>query len=71
MPLMEPKDAARAVFNAIEKNRPRLRIPWQTYGLPFIKGVLPTTIFDLIVGRVLGVYSSMTTFVGRQTSDRS
>jgi all-trans-retinol dehydrogenase (NAD+) len=71
MPLMEPEDAARAVFNAIEKNRPRLRIPWQTYGLPFIKGVLPTPIFDLIVGRVLGVYSSMTTFIGRQTSDRS
>jgi hypothetical protein len=27
------------------------------YGLPFLKGVLPTPIFDLIVERVLGVYS--------------
>ena len=37
----------------------------------FLKGVLPTPIFDLIVGRVLGVYSSMITFIGRQTTDRS
>jgi acyl-CoA reductase-like NAD-dependent aldehyde dehydrogenase len=36
-----------------------LRIPWQTYGPPSLKGVLPTPIFDLIVGTVLGVYSSM------------
>jgi all-trans-retinol dehydrogenase (NAD+) len=71
MPLMEPKDAACAVFNAIEKNRPRLRIPWQIYGLPFFKGVLPTPIFDFIVGRALGVYSSMITFIGRQITDRS
>jgi all-trans-retinol dehydrogenase (NAD+) len=71
MPLMEPKDAARAIFDAIEKNRPRLRMPWQMYALPFLKGVLPTPIFDLIVGRVLGVYSGMITFVGRKTIDRS
>jgi all-trans-retinol dehydrogenase (NAD+) len=71
MPLMEPKNAARVIFNAIEKNRPRLRMPWQIYALPFIKGVLPTPLFDLIVGGVLGVYSSMITFIGRQTTDRS
>jgi all-trans-retinol dehydrogenase (NAD+) len=71
MPLTEPENAARAIFNAIEKDRPRLRVPWQIYSLPFFKGVLPTPIFDLVVGKVLGVYGGMNTFIGRQTTDRS
>jgi all-trans-retinol dehydrogenase (NAD+) len=71
LPLLEPAAAARKVFNAIEKNQPRLRMPWQLYGLPFLKGIMPTPIFDLLLGRILGVHRGMETFTGHQSLDRS
>ena len=65
----ESSDAERRanVVRAIEKDQPRLRIPWQIYGLPVIKGLLPPSLFDLVVGKGLGVYQSMKTFTGRNT----
>ena len=71
LPLMVPEHAARGVVTAIEKNRPRLRMPWHVYVLPFLKGVLPSPIFDLVVGRLLGVYGGMDTFTGQQSPNRS
>jgi all-trans-retinol dehydrogenase (NAD+) len=67
LPLMEPEHAARKIIRAVEKDQPRLRIPWQIYGLPVLKGVLPASFFDLVVGKGLGVYQSMKTFTGRKT----
>ena len=68
LPLMEPEYAARRIVRAIEKDQPRLRIPWQIYGLPLVKGLLPAALFDLVVGKGLGVYRSMKTFTGRNTT---
>lgn len=68
LPLMEPEQAARRIVRAIEKDQPRLRIPWQIYGLPAVKGLLPASVFDLVVGKGLGVYRSMKTFTGRNTT---
>jgi all-trans-retinol dehydrogenase (NAD+) len=65
LPLMEPEVAACAIFRAVERNSPRLRMPWQMYSLPFIKGILPAPIFDLVIGKMLGVYSGMEKFTGR------
>jgi all-trans-retinol dehydrogenase (NAD+) len=66
LPLMAPEYAARKIIRAIEKNRPRLRIPWQIYSLPILKGLLPASLFDLVVGKGLGVYRGMKTFTGRK-----
>jgi all-trans-retinol dehydrogenase (NAD+) len=68
LPLMEPDHAARKIIRAIERDQPRLRIPWQIYPLPVIKGLLPASLFDLAVGKGLGVYQSMKTFTGRNTT---
>jgi hypothetical protein len=68
LPLMQPEHAARKIIRAIEKDQPRLRIPWQIYGLPVLKGLLPASLFDLVVGKGLGVYQGMKTFTGRNTS---
>jgi all-trans-retinol dehydrogenase (NAD+) len=68
LPPMEPEHAARRIIRAIERDQPRLRIPWQIYGLPVVKGLLPAALFDLVVGKGLGVYRSMKTFTGRNTT---
>jgi short-subunit dehydrogenase len=68
LPLMEPEHAARRIVRAIEKDQPRLRIPWQIYGLPLVRGLLPAALFDLVVGKGLGVYRSMKTFTGRDST---
>jgi all-trans-retinol dehydrogenase (NAD+) len=68
LPQMEPEHAARKIIRAIEKDQPRIRIPWQIYTLPVLKGLLPAPLFDLVVGKGLGVYQSMKTFTGRNTT---
>jgi all-trans-retinol dehydrogenase (NAD+) len=68
LPQMEPGHAARKIIRAIEKDQPRIRIPWQIYTLPVLKGLLPAPLFDLVIGKGLGVYQSMKTFTGRNTT---
>ena len=65
IPIISPMKAARKIINGIEKNRRFVRMPRLVYALSFIKGILPSTWFDKIVGQWLGVYSSMNTFEGR------
>lgn len=65
IPLLKPEKVADGVIRAIEKNKIFARMPWLVYAMPFFRGVLPQRWFDLVVGRVFGVYKSMDTFKGR------
>ena len=60
------EDVANAIILAIEKNKIQLRTPRTIYLLPILRGILPTRIFDKIIGSGFRIYSSMNNFKGRQ-----
>jgi short-subunit dehydrogenase len=64
-PVLDPERLVGEMIRAVRTDRILLRAPFMVRLLPFLRGVLPTRTFDLVVGRVFGVYRSMDTFVGR------
>lgn len=65
IPIFKPEKIARKIIKAIEKDKIILRTPGIIYTLPFLKGILPKRLLDVVVGRIFGVYSSMDKFKGR------
>lgn len=64
-PLLEPEDITDQIIQAVKKNQIFLLAPDALNLIPFLKGVLPTRIFDVAAG-FLGVYDSMSDFEGRE-----
>jgi all-trans-retinol dehydrogenase (NAD+) len=64
LPLLKPDVIVKAILNGIEKNKLFVRKPFMVNSLTFVKGILPTRVFDWFVGTVLGVYKSMDDFKG-------
>ena len=67
-PLLEPEDITDQIINAVKKNEILLLAPDALNFIPFLKGILPTRIFD-IAAEFLGVYASMDDFKGRDTRE--
>ena len=65
-PLLQPQDIANRIINAVKNNKVHLRAPFMVKLLPFLRGILPTRIFDFVAGKLFGVYHSMDTFTGRK-----
>lgn len=66
IPIVKPEKAVRKIIRGIECNKTFVRMPWLIYTLPMVKGILPLGLFDLIVGKGLGVYKTMEHFKGRK-----
>jgi all-trans-retinol dehydrogenase (NAD+) len=66
VPINKPDPTVRAIIRGIEKNKLHVRMPLIVYTLQFFKGILPTHVFDLIVGKYLRVYRTMDEFTGRK-----
>ena len=66
-PVLQPEEVAGAVLTAVEKNKIMLRKPFMVHLIPLFRGLLPTRLFDLVVGRVFKAYSTMDHFTGRPT----
>lgn len=66
IPIQKPEQVARAIVNAIATDAIILRLPRILDLLPLLRGVLPTRVFDRVVGGWMGVYDSMRTFRGRE-----
>lgn len=64
-PIMTPKTATDAAWNAMLKGKPMLMKPWTVGFGRAIKGLLPTKAWDVVAGKVFKVYSSMDEFTGR------
>lgn len=65
LPILRPAAVAGRIVGAIERDRIFLRLPWIVNLVPLLEGVLPRRWFDVVVGRWLGVYTSMRDFRGR------
>jgi len=66
IPIVHPEVAARKIISGIESNKMFVRMPGIVYLLPFIKGILPARWFDLIIGKWMGIYTTMKDFKGRK-----
>ncbi len=68
-PLLQPEDTANKIISAVKKNEIILLLPERASIVPFLKGVVPTRIFDKVAS-FLGVYTSMSSFEGRPENER-
>jgi short-subunit dehydrogenase len=64
--ILEPGEAAKNIIRGIENNSRFVRMPGIVYTLLFVKGILPASWFDTIVGKWMGVYTTMIDFKGRK-----
>lgn len=65
-PLLEPEAVTRRVWRAMKEGTPMLMMPWTVKLSTALRGVLPLAVWDLVAGRVFGVYQSMEHFTGRK-----
>lgn len=65
MPFLDPEKITDKIFRSVEKGKIRLREPWLVKLTPFLRGILPGPVYDIIAGRIFKVYDSMSTFKGR------
>ncbi len=63
-PLLEPGPFADVVWNAMKKGSIWVRRPYSVYLSIIFKALLPTRVFDYVVGQLFGVYKSMEDFKG-------
>ncbi len=64
-PLMEPQAVTERVWQAMREGAPILMMPWTVKLSTALRGVLPLPVWDIVAGRVFGVYKSMEHFTGR------
>ncbi|MFM6973849.1 MAG: SDR family NAD(P)-dependent oxidoreductase [Agromyces sp.] len=64
-PIMTPEFVVNRVWNAMLHGDAFVFLPWSVKLSRALKAILPTPLFDWLVGGVLGVYSSMDKFTGR------
>jgi len=65
-PLMEPAAVTERVWRAMKAGTPILMMPWTVKLSTALRGILPIAAWDVVAGRVFGVYQSMEHFTGRK-----
>jgi len=66
LPNLKPEKAASQIIRGVERNKRFVRMPALVYALPLLKGLLPASWFDVLIGKGMGVYNSMNHFKGHQ-----
>jgi NAD(P)-dependent dehydrogenase (short-subunit alcohol dehydrogenase family) len=64
-PVLEPGAVVDRAWRAMLAGRARLQLPWTVALGSALRGVLPQPAWDVVAGRIFGVYRSMDTFTGR------
>ncbi len=67
IPILKPEKAANKIVKYIIKGKRIKSIPgWLYSSTRFFQGVLPLPIYDFVVGKIFGIYTTMDNFVGRK-----
>ena len=64
--IFDPETTSRKILRAIESNRDFKGIPFGFHFIRLCQGLLPTSIFDLVFGKWVGIFSAMDNFKGRK-----
>lgn len=65
LPILRGDAVADKIVAAVERDRPRLMMPWIVYFVPLLRGLLPVRLFDA-TAELLGINRSMDSFQGRR-----
>lgn len=68
-PLLEPEEITDQIIKAVKYNEIEVKAPWSVHLIPILRGIMPTRLFDLLVGKGLNIYNSMASFVGRPAKE--
>ncbi len=67
IPILKPERAAAAIMRSIQRGTRIKSIPgWLYPTTRLAQGVLPLPLYDFVVGRLFGIYTTMDNFVGRK-----
>lgn len=66
IPILKPEYVVKKIISGVEKNKIFVKLPFLVKLLPIIKGILPTRVFDFLIGDGLRIYNSMNNFIGRK-----
>lgn len=69
-PLLEPQDVVDEVWKAMRKGKPFVIMPKSVILNESIKGLMPTQLRDLLVGKVFGIHKTMDEFKGREADQK-
>ncbi|MBN1142818.1 MAG: SDR family oxidoreductase [Bacteroidales bacterium] len=67
IPIQQPEKAARKIIRGIEHDKIFVSMPWSVHFVRLTQGLLPFRVYDLLAGRVLGIYNTMEHFTGRKS----
>lgn len=70
VPLLETDRITDLILDGVAKRKKQIRAPFMVRFVPLIKAVLPGRVFDWVAGNLLGVYTSMDSFEGRNKPDK-
>lgn len=65
-PILSTEDIVDRMLKGISKRKREIRAPFMVRFTPLLKGILPSSVFDWLAGRIFGVYKTMESFKGRQ-----
>jgi short-subunit dehydrogenase len=64
-PILQPEDAVNRIFKAVKNDSVIVCMPIIVNLLPVFRALMPTRMFDLVVGKLFRVHTSMKDFTGR------
>lgn len=68
LPILKPEKVANVILKAIRKGKKQRTIYFWFYRtLRIWQGCLPISVYDFILGKIFGIYSTMDHFVGRKS----
>lgn len=66
VPLLETDQIVEKILKGVAQGKKKIQAPLMVRFVPLIKALLPDRLFDWVAGNLLGVYSSMDSFKGRE-----
>lgn len=64
-PILKTDEIVNRMLKGIAKQKRTIKAPFMVRLTPFLKGILPASLFDWLAGRIFGVYETMDSFKGR------
>lgn len=65
VPILKPERVVQRIIRGIERRRSIVSMPWPVGFVRLMQAVLPQSLFDVVVGRWMGIYHTMDDFTGR------
>lgn len=66
IPILKPENAAEKIIRGIEQGKVFVKMPLIVQFVRLAQALLPLRIFDLVIGKGLGIYKTMAEFSGRK-----